>query len=367
MATTEKLWPMDGHTEGKHLVLRAYLDRWLGILSNRFNKLLFIDGFSGPGEYSTGEDGSPLIALKSVIEHTHKALKNTQITYIFIEHDPIRAEHLRNKIDATLTPLPKNIIIQYLNCSFKDAVEDHVLPKLQKHGGNPCFVMADPFGIGHIPMDSFQKLMKFSRVELYISFMYEFINRFRNQKAFEEPLITLFGSDSWKAVSELENSEERKRETYKLYKTCLKKCCQAQVVHFDLYNGNRLKYGIFFATQSIKGSHKIKEAIWKVVPNGSFAFRSEQHNSMKINIEEPDFIPLQEAIINEFSGKGLVPITRIAEYVASDQTDYHPGQLKTHCLKVIERNNVRKITIKRTVDKPRRKLTYPDDCLIQID
>jgi hypothetical protein len=31
---------------------------------------VFVDGFAGPGRYSQGEEGSPIIALKAVIEQT---------------------------------------------------------------------------------------------------------------------------------------------------------------------------------------------------------------------------------------------------------------------------------------------------------
>jgi hypothetical protein len=47
-------WTLDEHTLGKHLVLRAYLDAWLPIMSRRNGRILFIDGFAGP-EYAKGE------------------------------------------------------------------------------------------------------------------------------------------------------------------------------------------------------------------------------------------------------------------------------------------------------------------------
>ena len=61
---------------GKHRVLRHYLNAWFPILA-RFNKqILFIDGFSGPGEYEGGEEGSPLIALRTLREHRAKSMVN---------------------------------------------------------------------------------------------------------------------------------------------------------------------------------------------------------------------------------------------------------------------------------------------------
>ena len=44
------LWRHDEQTEGKHLVLRSYLDGWFPILSRWNRRLLFVDGFP-TGEY----------------------------------------------------------------------------------------------------------------------------------------------------------------------------------------------------------------------------------------------------------------------------------------------------------------------------
>jgi hypothetical protein len=40
-------------------------------LSSWNKRLIFTDGFYGPGEYETGEEGSPLIALRTLLEHSY--------------------------------------------------------------------------------------------------------------------------------------------------------------------------------------------------------------------------------------------------------------------------------------------------------
>ena len=66
------LWKRGEHTEGKHLVLRHYFEAWFPILGmgNRNQRILFIDGFAGPGEYEGGEEGSPLVAMRVLAEHS---------------------------------------------------------------------------------------------------------------------------------------------------------------------------------------------------------------------------------------------------------------------------------------------------------
>lgn len=49
MGPKNTLWPLEPHTRGKHLVLKHYLDAWFPILGSWSGRILFIDGFAGPG------------------------------------------------------------------------------------------------------------------------------------------------------------------------------------------------------------------------------------------------------------------------------------------------------------------------------
>ena len=68
------VWPMEQHTRAKHEILRRYLGAWFPILAGGgFNpRLVFLDGFAGPGVYSSGEPGSPLIAIETLVDHPHQ-------------------------------------------------------------------------------------------------------------------------------------------------------------------------------------------------------------------------------------------------------------------------------------------------------
>ena len=64
MATPiETLWEIDPHTRAKHEILQRYLEAWFPILSSYHHRIVYIDGFAGPGRYKGGELGSPIIAL----------------------------------------------------------------------------------------------------------------------------------------------------------------------------------------------------------------------------------------------------------------------------------------------------------------
>ena len=69
MTTLPKMVP---HTAAKHLLLKRYLDRWFPILGKYNQRINYIDGFAGPGEYEGGEPGSPLLAIEAAKYHVER-------------------------------------------------------------------------------------------------------------------------------------------------------------------------------------------------------------------------------------------------------------------------------------------------------
>lgn len=76
------------------------------------------------------------------------------------------------------------------------------------------------------------------------------------------------------------------------------------VVHFELYNAKRLIYAVFFGTHHWKGCDRMKQAIWRVDPWGSFAFHGIKSPQLTLGLEQPDFAPLRRALTAEFRGRG---------------------------------------------------------------
>jgi len=90
MPPRSTIWKLDEHTLGKHKVLREYLNGWLPILGSTNKRILFIDGFAGPGVYSEGQAGSPIVALKAVADHPAMRSGRAEIQFLFIEKEPDR-------------------------------------------------------------------------------------------------------------------------------------------------------------------------------------------------------------------------------------------------------------------------------------
>lgn len=362
MAEEDTLWSRGPHTEGKHLVLRNYLNGWLPILGSWNGRILFVDGFAGPGEYEDGEDGSPIIALRAFAEHAHRRVIRGEVIFLFIEQDEARADHLRRKVEAMRPDLPENAAVEVLADRF-DASMTAVLDALDEQSKKmaPSFVMVDPFGVSGTPMSVMARILGNPKCELYISFMYESINRFLSTEEFAPHLDDLFGTDEWREGLE-KSGEGRKKFLYGLYARRLKECGANHVVHFDLYRENRLVYAIFFATQHPKGCDLMKRSIWKVAPTGDFAFRGAKDDQLVLGVDNPDFAPLMDALVERFGGSQWVEIEEVLDFVASDEVEYHTGHLKKQVLKPMELED--RIAVDE--DSRSRRRTYPDGCRLRF-
>jgi three-Cys-motif partner protein len=357
MPPRETLWPLEPHTLGKHLVLRAYLHAWLPIMARANGRILFIDGFAGPGEYEAGEEGSPVIALRSLLEHRARSSIGAEVRFFFIEKDPRRAAHLEALIVPWRPQLPPNCRADVREGAF-DETMTQVLNGLDEAARQlaPSFVMVDPFGVAGTPMSVLQRILRNPKTELYVSFMYDFISRFRSTPEFEPHMDALFGTPMWRAGIDLVNPAERQMFFFSLYESQLRAAGAHHVVRLDLFEGGRLVYGIFFATNHWLGCDRMKQAIWSVAPFGDFAFRGTHSSQLILGLTNPDFRPLEAAISQQFGGAEWVTIDDILMFVGSDATDYHTGQLKRQVLIPMERAG----RLEVDAQSRRKKCTYPE-------
>jgi three-Cys-motif partner protein len=357
------LWPLDPHTRGKHLVLQNYLGAWFPILGSSTTRVLFIDGFAGPGVYAGGEPGSPMIALHTYIDHRHRHLVTAEAVFVFIEKDAARAAHLKTMLDELQPTLPPQCKA-YVETGLFDDHMTRVLDALQAAGRQlaPAFVMVDPFGVSGTPMSVVRKILANPKAEVYVSFMYEAINRFKTTAEFGPHLDSLFGCTEWRAGMDIADSTERKEFFHSLYERQLKDAGATQVVRFELHEGDRLVYAIFFGTKSTTGSDRMKQAIWKVAPFGDFRFRGVRSGQLGLELASADFKPLIDALTAEFGGQGWVKVSDIQRFVASDRTDFHTGHVKKQALKPLEQAG--RIEVDPMTRS--RRFTYPDGVLLRF-
>lgn len=357
------VWALESHSVGKHLVLGRYMKAWLPIMTRWNESVLFVDGFAGPGEYSGGEEGSPLVVLRALAEHQGLEQMSGRLDCLFIENNSDRADHLEALIRRTDFDIPRNCRYQVLRSDFDVALSSFLDDS--EEGVRffpPSFVMIDPFGVSGVRMSLIRRIFENPKSEVYFSLMHDWINRFLGHPNFESHLDDLFGCPEWREALGLVGFNERKTFLFDLYARQLKAAGAKYVVHFELYEGEKLVYAIFFGTQSLTGCDKMKEAIWKVDPMGTYRFRGGRYEQPILGSDVLNFSALKESLLAEFCSENRVRIESLVEFMRSDRTEFYSAHLRSRVLMPMEKSGELEV-----MDSPRkRKNAYPDGTVLRF-
>ena len=318
----DTVWSLDPHTRAKHSILRRYLHAYYPKLASAQGRIDFVDGFAGPGVYSDGEPGSPVIALDALAKHRHlPKMANCTFAFFFIEKDTARFEMLREILSRRQDPL--NVEVKVRCGTFVDHIGEAFQGIETPMGAGfvsrrPSFVMVDPFGPKGLPLDLLQRLAWFPKTELLVTFMYEPISRFLEHPSFETHLDALFGTEEWRdAVGR--SSDEKKEILSELYADQLRQIGMEYVRLFEMRDGgNRTEYFLAFATHHKEGLRVIKEAMWKLAAAGGVAFSDFTEPSPSqgtLFTAEPNYEELRALVMNHFSGQQLVSIEDVNDFV----------------------------------------------------
>jgi three-Cys-motif partner protein len=360
VTTPEKtIWPIEPHTAAKHKILRKYLDAWYPILTTYNQRIVYVDGFSGPGLYTGGEPGSPIIALEAAI--THRAKLKGELVFFFIEESHDRANHLEGEI-AKLT-IPKHFRVNVERGEFAAKLTE-ALDGLDKDRSQiaPTFVLIDPFGFSGIPSTLIQRLLSKAKCEVLITFMVDSMNRWLEhpEEGVKAHIVEAFGTRNALAIAE--NAAGRTAALRDLYRKQLEKAAKF-VRYFELCNhNNRVVYYLFFATNNPLGHLKMKEAMWTVDPLGDFTFSDSTDPNQHVLFSSPSVAPLAANLVATFRGSGQIPVKRIESHVW-DKTAYlrkHMGEVLTS----LENAGGLRVAEVKTDGKKRRAGTYPNEALV---
>lgn len=182
----DTVWELEPHTKAKHELLRRYLGAWFPIItsSRRNRPVLFLDGFAGPGVYSNGEPGSPVIALETLVNHARFAnLDSTKFVFLFVEADDDRFASLEQEIEQFWSRRPGgkpgNVLVKTYKEPFAKIAADLVsYAREQKKQLAPTFAFIDPFGWSGVPLAVIRDLLAFDKCEVLFNFMHDSVNRF---------------------------------------------------------------------------------------------------------------------------------------------------------------------------------------------
>ena len=297
------LWPIEPHTEAKHEILRRYLGAWFGILGSKHRRVVFVDGFCGPGRYLGGEDGSPLIALGAAAGHVEPLELRPE--FLFIDERADRIKHLHKEVDK----LGWREQIQGIDircAAFASEFEAFLdgLPGGSK-SSPPIFAFVDPFGFTGIPFSLIARFLRQKRAELFINLNTDDLNRFLEHpdSAVREGIEETFGT--LKVIEVLERPGSTVRNLRDLYQEQLQNVASVRFVrHFEMRDRqNQVTYHLVFATNDRTGHVKMKESMWRADSTGSFSFSDADDPRQGRLLGGPDYDLLADIISVQFAGR----------------------------------------------------------------
>lgn len=162
------------HSQAKHRVLQAYLERYVSVLTSRIQqdsfRLTLIDGFAGGGRYldsRTKEErsGSPLIMLEAMEHAAEEAQKlrtkqfHLDVQYIFIEKDREALDYLRQVLVDSKYASMVDGKVQLICGEFAAQVPG--ITKVVKSRGRAdrAIFVLDQFGYSAVPLPTIRNIL----------------------------------------------------------------------------------------------------------------------------------------------------------------------------------------------------------------
>jgi three-Cys-motif partner protein len=358
------IWDLDPHTAAKHQILQKYLGAWFPILASAHGRVVFIDGFCGPGRYSGGETGSPIIAIVEALRHGAK-LNNCELVFIFMDKHKDRVAHLRSEVAKI--PVSKNFHIDIRLGEFEEEFR-RMLNSLDasQYQLAPTFAFVDPFGFSGLPYELVERLLRKPRTEVLINLMIDPINRFIAHP--DDPIRAHIESTlGLKNVEKLiEGATDRLTAIRLLYQQQLSRAAK-YVRYFEMRNSHdRTLYYLFFATNHPLGLEKMKDAFWRVDPTSGSRFSDATNpNQLVLFSEDAEaFMPaLGAEIASAFAGQ-TVSVRDVLDYV-NVQTAFLEKHGKA-ALKLLEVENKVSFSPTKQDGKPRRKNSCPPEAVVSF-
>lgn len=345
---TSVIWKRDPHTAAKHEILRGYLMAWFPILSNGFSKqnITYVDAFAGPGEYTCGSEGSPLIALRQALR-SEVTSSGARVSLVFIEEDVRRLDHLNVLVAQTFPPAsrPKNVHI----FSHAGDCRQLLAPALSEARAwdAPMFINLDGWGTD-TPYAVLHQLGRQERSEVLITFARGWPIRNATRDEDTHNLDEFFGESGWRDIAAQGAPLEKKRNLLTYYTGRLRKAGFPFSLPFELVDEGGRELLLVYGTKHEKGLARMKDAMWQVDKVHGQRFRDPKDvNQLALPIEEePDLTLLKRQLLARVVETGGQTLDELKRFTLLDTLFREPQA--TQAVKQLEEEFVVDVDRKRS-------------------
>jgi three-Cys-motif partner protein len=299
----------------KHDLIRHYLNGWFPKLAYWSGRVIYFDTHAGRGKHGGGQLGSPLVALKTLLEHKYRdeLLKRSEVVFFFIERDGDNLRLLQEEIQS-LGPLPKGIVIKTIGSDCFAALT-HLLTLLKEQETRlaPALLFVDPYGF-KVPGNVLKEIMRFPRIELLVNVIWRELDMAIAQgrkPGMAETLNLVFNGEEWKDRVVSPDFDERADQAVNLLRA---KIGARWATYVRMLGSNRAtRYLLLHLTNHDDGRDLMKDCVWKICPEGGFYVRKSDDPSQQFLITpEPDLSPLRDWILEKLT-RGPTPWQELIE------------------------------------------------------
>ena len=365
---SDTLPPIQAHTQAKHHILRYHLEEWFPILGRSFRKLMYIDGFSGPGEYEGGDPGSPLVALKAIRDHAFFNEfdgKGGRVEYLFVDRNPDFIRQLDDKLKESSWPRSFDINVEL--GLFAEVMED-LLDEVDagRRTLSPALIFIDPFGSAGFPMTLMERLAGINRVEVLVNLNnLDFVRWILSDSTKHGTADRLYGNSRWELALNMIGREQSQFLVTE-YEEALKdigwRCTSFEMVN----DQNQTAYHLVFGTGNSKGLHAMKTAMRAASQTGEFRYTDRIGASQQalggLSKEEEYPIEIGDHLFEKYDGQEVH-----YDLLLEAEINYHPRWLTKDLnagLRNLEYGDEPRIRNVRRGDGNRRQARSYSNCYI---
>lgn len=311
-------WECPPHTAAKHRIYDLYLRKWFPILLSEkgWKSVTYAEGFAGPGVYTKQEEGSPIVAVRALLETKELARSTKPVRFLFIDDDPrctkVLGEQLTSKFPQRPRPRKQMpVLIRQGKCA--DLLEAE-LDTLEAWG-QPILAVLDSFGNAPVPNRLIRRLASNKASEVIVTLAPQHFIRFVSE--LPPDVDDVFGGDtSWRSIASLNDPAEKRRRLLTAYREMLRTAGFRYLLDFEMIDSRGESLYLVFGTGHPRGLQKMKEAVWEVDRAYGVRFRDprDEKTDPLFVLEDPQDSSLQRLLLDRLHQVGVARVQDLRKF-----------------------------------------------------
>lgn len=345
-------------------IVFKYFSSWANVIATqRTDKIIYLDLFSGPGRYDDGNPSTPLLVIDNSINHFNKKVPQ-KVELIF--NDGVTK--FIQALEGELKKIPDISKLRFKPSTYNEQIDDKIIKKYESMTQVPTLSFIDPCGYKGLSLTLIRALVKGWGCDCIFFFNYRRINAGIDNPSLKKPINLVFTKD---ILDELRQSVSRKspyeREIIILdkLKEVFKGWGMDYVLPFPFKNetGSRTSHYLIFVTKNILGFNIMKDIMGRCSSSHIQGVPSFEYNPAA-NVDDPQLPLFKKEPIEELKKMLIGDFEGITLTMNDIYEQHHEMYIKKNYKKaLLDMENEDKIKTNRT-ERKARKGSFPDDMVV---